>query len=42
MCISIKINTNLTLAQILQKHLDLSNEFVISEKYLCYRFLRIC
>jgi hypothetical protein len=42
MCISIKITTKLNFAHILQKHFNLSNEFVISLYYLCYRFLRIC
>ncbi len=41
MCISIKITTKLTFAHILLKHFNLSNEFVISEYYLCHRFLRI-
>jgi hypothetical protein len=30
MCISIKITTKLTFAHILQKHFNLSNEFVIN------------
>jgi hypothetical protein len=41
MCINIKITTKLTFANILQKHFNLSNEFVISVYYLCYRFLRV-
>jgi hypothetical protein len=41
MCISIKITIKLTFANILQKHFNLSNEFVISAYYLCFRFLRI-
>jgi hypothetical protein len=41
MCISIKITTKLTFAHILRKHFNISNEFVISEYYLCYQFLRI-
>ncbi len=35
------MTTKLTFANILQKHFNLSNEFVLSVYYLCYRFLRI-
>ncbi len=35
------MTTKLTFTHILQKHFNLSNEFVIYEYYLCYRFLRI-
>jgi hypothetical protein len=41
MRISTKITIKLTFAHILQEHFNLSNEFVISEYYLCYQFFRI-
>jgi hypothetical protein len=43
MCISIKITTKLTFAYILQKHFNLSNEFVITYKQILFmlKVLRI-